>query len=72
MTQRGKHAPVDVLAGFNTNEGSYFALYSIPGFSINSSSAITKYGDAVVKYVSEDKYGVACQRHWTSGTACMV
>nr|CAB3219683.1 acetylcholinesterase precursor [Phallusia mammillata] len=42
VTKQGQHAPVDVLAGYNTNEGSYFNIYTCPGFNISTDSLITR------------------------------
>ncbi|XP_078493316.1 acetylcholinesterase [Ciona intestinalis] len=42
VTRKGEQADVDVMAGHNTNEGSYFTLYTVPGFNISSRSILSK------------------------------
>uniref|UniRef100_H2ZN21 Carboxylic ester hydrolase n=1 Tax=Ciona savignyi TaxID=51511 RepID=H2ZN21_CIOSA len=39
----GDQAEVDVLAGYNTNEGSYFTIYTVPGYNITTNSRLEQY-----------------------------
>uniref|UniRef100_H2ZN18 Carboxylic ester hydrolase n=1 Tax=Ciona savignyi TaxID=51511 RepID=H2ZN18_CIOSA len=43
VTRRGDQAEVDVLAGYNTNEGSYFTIYTVPGYNITTNSRLEQY-----------------------------
>ncbi|XP_076804806.1 cholinesterase-like isoform X1 [Clavelina lepadiformis] len=42
MVVNRKHDEIDMLLGFNSNEGSYFNIYSISGFNISTESLITR------------------------------
>lgn len=41
-TQLGEELSIDIMAGFNSNEGSYFGIYVIDGFNITTKSLLTK------------------------------
>lgn len=42
-TIKGENAPVETLLGWNSNEGSYFNLYTIKGFNKDTESIISRY-----------------------------
>lgn len=43
VLKRGEEAQVDMLIGWNSNEGSYFTVYGFEGYNISTESLLTRY-----------------------------